>query len=125
MKKKFKLLITFGILVLLVGGLYFFSDWFSKVTGSTVGEDEIVKLVKCLDKQGVEFYGNSNCPDCQKQKDLFGQYFKRISYVNCGENLELCSNLREIPAWYINETFEYGFKNFGELGRLGGCESYR
>ena len=101
--------------------MYFFTDWFSKVTGYFAGESEKAKLAKCLQNQGAEFYGSDFCAECEAQKKLFGDNFKTINYVDCGKDKERCSNLREIPAWYLNKKIYYGYKNLTELKEIADC----
>lgn len=122
METKFKVALTFLVIVLLIAGLYLFTDWFSKVTGYFTGESEKIKLAKCLSDKGAEFYGSEFCAECAKQTELFGDSFKLISYINCGKNKELCQNIREIPAWYINKNIYYGYKNLTELKDISNCK---
>jgi hypothetical protein len=51
MQAQTKVFLTFGILVLLIGGLYLFSDWFSKVTGYQLGEDQKIRFIQCLNER--------------------------------------------------------------------------
>ncbi len=127
MKTKIKVLFSFLLLVGLLFGLYFFTDWFSKVTGYFGGEDERSQLALCLAEGGAEFYGGIYCADCEKQLEVFGGELGNIVYVECGTAPDgeiidsKCKNLREIPAWYIKGQIYYGFKSFEELKELGGC----
>ena len=121
MEAKYKVILSFIVLVFIVTGLYIFTDWFSKVTGYLAGEDEIAKLAKCLDKKDAEFYDSINCADCEKQRKMFGRAIKFITVVDCGNNKELCKNIREVPAWYIDKNIYYGYKNITELKDISGC----
>jgi hypothetical protein len=121
MEKRVQVMLTFCIAIFIILGLYFFTDWFSKVTGYLAGADEKAKLAQCLSKNGVEIYGTEYCADCEKQKEMFGKAFSQLSYTDCGRNMENCKNLKEIPAWYINGSFSYGLKNISELKVLSGC----
>ncbi len=127
MDSKYKLMISFGILVFLVLGLYFFTDWYSKITGYLSGEDEKTNLAQCLTENGAEFYTGIYCSQCEKQEKLFGSASKFLNVIECetGSNGSVtdkkCGNLKEIPAWYINKTILYGFKSFDELKNVSGC----
>jgi len=121
MKDRDKVIISFIILVGLIFSLYIFTDWFSKVTGYFSGEDERERLVKCLDKQDTEFYSSVRCPDCEKQVEIIGKSFSGIKEVSCGQTGELCPNIREQPAWYINQEIYYGLKSIDELKEISGC----
>lgn len=121
MERRVRLYATFIILILLVGGLYSFTNWFSRITGYFTGEDEKTKMALCLREQQAEFYGNEYCADCEKQIKLFGRSFEKLSYVDCGSEVELCPGIDEVPAWHINKTIYYGYKNFSELKEISGC----
>jgi hypothetical protein len=121
MQKSTQVLITFMFVIVLVAGLYIFTDWFSQVTGYFTGESEKEELVLCLNSLGVEFYGTTQCADCEKQEKLLGGAFSKIKKIDCGTNKEFCQNFREIPAWYINKEIHYGFKSLNELKEISGC----
>lgn len=123
MENRSKVILTFIFLVGLVMGVYLFSDWFSKTTGLAVGEDPDNALAKCMTQNGVKFYGAKSCPNCEKQKSLFGtSAFQFVDYVECAENPSACAYLQGVPAWYINGSIIYGVKTLNELRMLSGCE---
>ena len=127
MEKRLKLFITFFILVVIISGLYLFSNWFSIITGYFTGEDEKVKLAECLAGKNAEFYGSDYCVECEKQREIFGTAFKNINYIDCGKEKENCPNINRIPAWYIGNNdseIYYGFKNLTELRKISGCADY-
>jgi hypothetical protein len=127
MNVRYKVFMSFVILVVLIFGFYFFTDWFSKVTGYLGGEDERERLALCLDEKRAEFYGGEYCSDCEKQLTLFGSAIGFLHYVECETNTAgdvvdtRCKNLREIPAWYIDGEIYYGFKTLAELQELSDC----
>ncbi|MBX4196006.1 hypothetical protein KW805_00250 [Candidatus Pacearchaeota archaeon] len=116
-----RLYVTFAVLVILVAGLYLFTDWFSKVTGYLSGEDESLKLAQCLKNKGSEFYTSATCADCEKQERVFGNAFGEISFIDCTD-MNQCKNIRSVPAWYINNSVVYGFKTLDQLRVLSGCD---
>jgi hypothetical protein len=128
MQTKYKAMMSFTILLVMIFGLYFFTDWFSKVTGYLGGEDERTKLAQCLDNLDAEFYDGEYCVECEKQRKLFGTAMRFVDSVVCetepgGEVVDIrCENLREIPAWYINGSIYYGYQNISELREISGCE---
>lgn len=128
METQYKVLMSFAILVVLIFGLYFFTDWFSKVTGYIGGEDERTKLAQCLDEKRAEFYGGKYCADCEKQLMLFGSSVGFLHYIECETNTRgevvdsRCDNLREIPAWYIDGEIHYGFMDLAELKEVSNCD---
>src|SRR3989344_9053183 len=118
MQKKFKVLLTFGIIIVLIAFLYFFTNWFSLITGYLKGTDATSSLASCLNEKGAEFYSSTYCADCEKQLEIFGNARESIKYVDCGKEKELCQNVREIPAWYVNKKIYFGFKTIEQLKEL-------
>jgi len=121
MEKRTIVLLTFFFIIILITGLYLFTGWFSMVTGYFSGEDEKTKLAHCLKDQNAQFFGSQYCADCEKQLTMFGTSSKAIHYKDCGKEKELCPNIREIPAWYINKKFHYGLKTLTELQEISSC----
>lgn len=116
-----KTMVTFGVLILILFGLYYFSDWFSKTTGYVLGEDEKVKLAVCLNSKNALLYSSSSCNDCEKQLDLFGKEASKFLTVFTCQNVGECPE-GGVPAWKINGQTYYGVKQLGELIALSGCE---
>lgn len=121
MEKKTAVMLTFLVLILLIGALYVFTDWFSKVTGFILGEDEKTKLAHCLKEHDAQFFGSQNCAECVRQQDLFGSSWRFINAIDCGPNKEQCPHIKEIPAWYVNKNVIYGFRNITELKKISNC----
>lgn len=86
-------------------------------------EDTIGKLINCMQGKTIIFYGTDTCPVCQKQKELFGERFDKIMYVNCHELLEFCNaeKIRKVPTWLINGEHYVGYKSAEELMELIEC----
>lgn len=85
-------------------------------------------FAKCLTEKDVVMYGAYWCPHCTNQKNIFGESFKYVNYVECdarGENArpELCEqeNIQSIPAWVIDGKQYVGEHSLQELGVLTGC----
>ena len=121
MQPRTRVVITFTFIILLVSGLYIFTDWFSKFTGYFLGEGTVEKLARCLHDKKTEFYGTEYCSECEKQREIFGQSFRMITQIECGKNKEFCPNVRSLPAWFINKEIHYGFKTIEELQSISGC----
>ena len=122
MKPRTKTIVTFSVLVILLLGLYFFTNLFSKVTGFALGEDEKIKLAWCLDGNDATLYISSTCPSCESQIDLFGNTAAKYIKIFLCNNVEECPELKGVPAWKINGKFYYGKKNFKELQKISGCK---
>lgn len=116
-----KTILTFGVLVFIIFGLYFFSDWFSKTTGYVLGEDEKLRLTQCLTSKDAVFYRSATCPDCDAQLELFGDEAARfLNIVNCASS-EQCPE-GGVPAWEINEQIYYGIQQFNDLISVSECD---
>lgn len=116
-----KTMITFGVLILVMFGLYYFSDWFSKTTGYVLGEDEKMKLATCLNGKNAVFYTSNTCPDCESQLELFGtEAAKSINMITCS-NIDECPE-GGVPAWQIGKQIVYGVKQLEELIQISGCD---
>ncbi len=134
MDKKVRVLLTFGILVLLILGFYLVSYVITKYTGYSItgravySKEEQVQIGKCLTNKGVVLY----CVDsmlslnCLRQKRNLGKAFEYMSYIDCSEseNLEQCRDL-SLPAWKIGKRIYYGIYDLGRLAEVSGCEEWQ
>jgi len=85
-------------------------------------------FAKCLTEKGAAMYGAYWCSHCAAQKEMFGDSFKYINYVECdpnGQNAkpELCQQvgIQGYPTWIINgETYE-GVRQLAELASVTNC----
>jgi len=85
-------------------------------------------FAQCLTKEGAVEYGAFWCPNCAKQKEMFGKSFKYITYVECdarGKDAQplLCqeNNIKGYPTWNINGTKYEGVQSLERLSSLTGC----
>lgn len=119
MEQYTKTVVTFGVLVMLLFGLYFFSSWFSKTTGYVLGEDEKIKLAQCLSEKNFVFYYTDTCPSCDSQRELFGKdAWEFVNTLKC-DNVEDCP--KGVPAWERNSKDYLGVKELNELVDISGC----
>jgi len=129
MDKKIKVLVTFGILILLGVGLYLVSYTITKTTGYTItgkavySKEEKIQIAKCLTDKDVALYCSALSLSCVRQKSDLGEASDYINYIDCGEeeNLEECEDLN-LPAWKINNRFFYGIRDLGSLAESSGCK---
>jgi len=75
-------------------------------------------FAKCLENNGVKFYGAFWCNHCQSQKALFGNSKKYIPYIECSTpnssgQLDICKDakIKGYPTW----EFADGLRQEGEL----------
>ena len=62
-------------------------------------------FAKCLTDKGWTMYGAVWCPHCKEQKDLFGTSFQYIKYVECPDNIQLCTDkwINGYPTWVVEK----------------------
>ena len=121
MDPRTRVVLTGGIIVVLVFGLYIFTDWFSKATGYVLGEDQKAAFANCLKEHGAVLYEGAECAACEKQRKILGEgAYAIIPRVMCGE--DLCKGLRSVPAWEIEGKLSYGTKTYAELDDLSICD---
>lgn len=83
-------------------------------------------FAQCLTEKGVSMYGVEDCPACEMQKDLFGDSFKYIDYIDCYKEIEVCieAQVPAYPAWKAaSEKKGYvGVMSLDLLSKIYGCE---
>lgn len=123
METTYKTLITFGVLILVVGALYYGTELVSKSTGFAIGEDAKVQLAQCMAGKNINFYYSRFCADCYEQKIEFGTGFRFLNVIDCDNFPEKCTNIdsEKMPAWKIDGKIVYGYKDFNELRNVTGC----
>lgn len=120
MKVKKKHAIIGTSLVLAVLALYFIVTGITGQQVAVVGKYD--EFAKCLTENGVVMYGTSYCGACKAQKELFGDSFKFVTYVECTET-NLCTEkgIRAVPTWEINGIFYTGGRSLEDISELCGC----
>lgn len=55
----------------------------------------------CLREKGLKMYGTKTCPNCIKQKELFGDGVNELTLIDCDDQASLCQekNIRGYPTW--------------------------
>jgi len=120
MELRTRVFVTIVFLVGLIGGLYLFSDWFSKATGYALGEDQKTAFANCLNERGSALYESESCSACEKQNEILGENaYAIIRKVICGS--DLCGGLVSVPAWELDGKIYYGIKTYKQLDELSGC----
>jgi hypothetical protein len=83
------------------------------------------EFAKCTAAKGLTMYGAAWCSHCTAEKNRFGDSFKYVNYVECPDNIQLCTNkgVNGYPTWIDGE----GKKHEGEQGlegiaKITGCE---
>jgi len=74
------------------------------VNGRAPGEYD--EIAQCLTDKGVREYSASWCPNCARQKEMFGNSYRFLDVKECairgqGSNLTLCEpdGITGVPTW--------------------------
>lgn len=113
---KTKYIIVFGIAIIAIAAVYFLAT-----TGFVVSGNDA--LAKCLTEKGAAMYGAEWCSHCNDQKEMFGESFKYITYIECPANEQLCTSkgITGYPTWIINGKYYSGTQELAKLAELSGC----
>lgn len=129
MESKQKIVLTIVGLVVLVIVFYYAAMGITKytgkvITGNVISELSIENFAKCLSEKGVKMYGARTCSHCENQKELFGDSFQYINYVECLDTPDICISrgIEYYPAWDINGQLDYGTQTLQKLAELSGCK---
>jgi hypothetical protein len=62
-------------------------------------------FAKCVTEKGWTMYGAVWCSHCKDQKELFGEAFQYIKYVECPDNIQLCldKGVNGYPTWIVEK----------------------
>ena len=87
------------------------------------------EFAQCLSGKGLVLYGTYRCGHCNIQKQMFGDSFQYVNYIECdptGENgnPELClaAGISAYPTWILNGEHYIGRRSFETLAEISGCE---
>ena len=87
-------------------------------------------FAKCVSDSGATFYGTYWCPQCDRQRAVFGSSSRYLNYVECAyrdsdETKRECkrANVRGYPTWDFGDgTRATGFQSLQRLADRTGCE---
>lgn len=98
----------------------------SAVKGDIISEDNIdkVALAKHLTQVGAKVYGAVDCHACVSQKEMFGNAWQYINYVECGalsgSQAKVClvAKIGAYPTWeFSNGDKQVGVITLSELAQ--------
>ncbi len=82
-------------------------------------------FASCLTEKGAIMYGASWCSHCTEQKEMFGDAFSKVSYIECEEQKQLCAQeeIQYLPTWkFTDGTVLTGVQDFSTLAEKTGCD---
>ena len=88
------------------------------------------ELADCLRRKGAKFYSASWCPQCAKQRKLFGSAGNSLPMVECSINggrkqTSTCkdANIKAYPTWVFADGSRYaGVGTLAALAHRSGCD---
>jgi hypothetical protein len=118
MNIKFIILAVF-IVVALFGIIYWF---FPMEPQPIVGKYD--NFAKCLASKNITMYGAAWCSHCQNQKNMFGDSFEYVPYVECSDEPQKCidAGVTSIPMWSFPGGRQLiGEQTFEKLSEVSNC----
>jgi len=96
---------------------------------SAADQKKLDKFAQCLADKKVTMYGAVWCEHCKDQKDLFGDSFKHVTYVECTVNgtrkiTDECKSLgiKRTPTWIFSDGDRLeGLIPLDQLAKKSGC----
>lgn len=87
--------------------------------------EKTTKLADCLTEKKMTMYGTERCGHCKNQKELFGEAFAKVTYVDCDAQRQTCldAGVRGFPTWIDGQGNQYpGTQQLEKLAEVAGCE---
>ncbi len=95
--------------------------------GGSAGDYDV--FAQCLTTSGAKMYGAYWCPHCQNQKELFGNSWDKIDYIECslpggqGQTQECqLAGIQGYPTWEFGDGSRVsGEMDLKQLSSVSGC----
>jgi hypothetical protein len=118
---KAKKMLTWAGILLVLGGTYY-GIWYHQ-------NHKYDALAKCIATKDAKMYGLYWCPHCIEQKEMFGESFHYVPYVECAikgtnELAPACKivGVKEFPSWqFSGEQPKAGVLSLDALSDKTGC----
>ncbi|HTY40212.1 MAG TPA: hypothetical protein VMC43_03950 [Candidatus Paceibacterota bacterium] len=81
-------------------------------------------FAQCLSAKNITMYGAAWCPHCQNEKHRFGASFHYVNYVECPNNVQLCTEkgVQGYPTWLAPDGQKLeGDQELEKLADFSGC----
>lgn len=110
------------IFFLAAGAILGLGAWY--VSRPAPVEKNLDAFASCLTSKKIAMYGAAWCPHCQNQKKLFGDSFRLVTYVECPDNIKLCTDkgVEGFPTWILQDGKKLvGEQSLEALSQASGC----
>ncbi len=117
MNQKLFPIITILAILLILGGIFYFSSP-KQVSGDLDG------FAICLRDKAFTMYGAVWCSHCQNEKNAFGSSFQYVPYVECPDNINFCleKGVEGYPTWIGPDGIKLvGEQGVNKLSQISGC----
>tara|TARA_Y100000310_G_scaffold319200_1_gene374189 strand:+ start:625 stop:1002 length:378 start_codon:yes stop_codon:yes gene_type:complete len=116
-KNIFKSTWTYIIIILIIIGAIY---GYKTITKGFLVPGQYDEFAQYLTEQGVIMYGTEWCPHCKNNKELFGNSFQYVNYIDCDRNRDACAdaNIRGYPTWNVNGESYPGEQSLERLAQL-------
>jgi hypothetical protein len=116
-----KQILIYGVIFVLLAGAF--------MAGRYYKNHKYVSFAKCLATKQAKMYGLSWCPHCVDQKEMFGEAFHYVPYVECGiiatkEETPQCkaAGIKLFPSWQFGmDPPKEGVLSLEALSDKTGC----
>ena len=116
-----KQILIWVLVAVLIGGGF---TWYALSSRVPNGPSKYDAFAQCLAKADLTMYGAVWCPHCQAQKKEFGTAFQYVSYVECPDNVKICTDkgVEGYPTWITKDGKKLvGEQSLDTLANLKGC----
>jgi len=86
--------------------------------------DRFDDFAKCLATKNITMYGAAWCAHCENQKNLFGDSFKYVPYIECSDEPQKCveAGITGTPTWIFPDGQRLvGYQTLEQLAKASGC----
>jgi len=93
------------------------------VAEESPAESSYGSVAECLTSKGAIMYGSEESSTSNKQKDVFGDDFNDITYIDCSADKDSCDSagVASYPTWVIDNQKYVGKYSIDSLAAKAGC----
>jgi len=93
----------------------------------TIGKPDYNQFAQCLSDKAAKVFIGEPCPECDAQKEMFGEAWENIKILGCSESHAkgvICNfaGVRSFPTWeFADGSRIFGKLSFETLSQETGC----